>query len=269
MTDLKAADMPLVTVVMPCYNHEHYVERAIGSVLGQTYPYIQLVVIDDGSRDGSPELLRRLAAQHGFELVCQENRGVCRTLNRGVREHAHGHYIALLASDDFWHPDKISLQINALCADSTSEFCFSRALEFQDEERLQLGRQFPGRLLQGDVLRGVFVRQHVPAGTMLFTRRLYDELGGFDETLKEEDWDFVIRSAAATRFVGLEQALLYYRSHAGNTMKTRARTETFRQKALILSKSMHLVGPWWWLLAMMTHFGYDIVWSRLRQMWRE
>lgn len=259
---------PLVTVIIPCYNHEDFVDGALRSVIDQTYRNIQIVAIDDGSRDGSVAILNALAGQYGFALIVQENRGVCRTLNRAIREAAHGEWIALLASDDLWHPRKIELQMQALAASTGARFCFSQAVEFKDSRHPDQGRVFPGRVKTGAVLESVFLRQHVPAGTMLFARSLYDELGGFDESLKEEDWDFVIRSAAATEFVAVDKPLLFYRAHAGNTMRTRARAATFRQKAILLSKNMTLVSPWRWLAAILIHFSHDIILATLRS-WPE
>lgn len=253
---------PLISVIIPSYNHSAYVERAIVSVLAQTYESVELIVIDDGSTDGSIALLQELRRKHGFRLICQQNAGVCRTLNRGVCEAATGEYIALLASDDFWHPDKLRLQAEALAANPGSEFCFSQAREFHDEDCANAGRVFPKKCLRGHVISKVFLQQHVPAGTMLFSRRLYDELGGFDEKLREEDWDFVIRSAAATKFSAVDQPLLYYRAHAANTMRTRGGRAIFHQKALILAKNFLLVSPAIWLLAIVLHFSYDIVFGR-------
>lgn len=253
---------PLVTVIMPCYNHEFFVENAVKSVLEQTYSRVQLVVIDDGSRDSSVEKLMALSEAFGFTLICQENRGVCSALNRAIRLAAEGEFIALLASDDFWHRDKLRLQMEELNRREGCEFCFSQAIEFTDQSSPESGRVFPSRCYSGDVLNLVFVRQHVPAGTMLFSRRLYDRLGGFDESLKEEDWDFVIRSAATTQFASVNVPLLYYRSHQGNTMKTRSRASIFHQKAKILAKNFDLVSPWRWLLAIALHFSHDVVFSR-------
>lgn len=253
----------LVSVIMPSYNHARYIERAIASVFAQRDAMIQLVVIDDGSTDGSVELLKSLSERYGFTLICQENRGVCRTLNRAILEASEGEYIALLASDDFWHPDKLRLQFEALVATPGSRFCFSQALEFRDEKRLEEGRVFPARCRRGDVLNRVFVRQHVPAGTVLFSRNLYDELGGFDESLKEEDWDFVIRSAAATTFSAVDAPLLYYRVHPSNTMRTRGGKAIFHEKAKILAKNFPLVPPAVWVLAVGLHFLHDIVFGRL------
>jgi len=257
-------DFPLISVIVPCYNHADYVEGAIRSVLNQTYPSVQLVVIDDGSKDGSADLVQKLAAQYGFVAIVQENRGICRTLNRAIREAATGEWVALLASDDLWHEDKLSQQMEALRARPDARFCFSQAVEFQDQRAPDRGRVFPMRVKQGNILNRVFIRQHVPAGTMLFARSLYDELGGFDEALREEDWDFVIRSAAATPFAAVQAPLLYYRAHVGNTMRTRARAEIFRQKSILLSKNMRLVSPWRWLVSILFHFAHDIGLASLR-----
>jgi alpha-1,3-rhamnosyltransferase len=260
-----SAPLPLVTVIIPCYNHENYVERAVLSVLNQTYAKVELVVIDDGSQDASVVKLQSLQRCHPFQLICQENRGVCRTLNRGIRDFSKGDYIALLASDDFWRTDKLQLQMAELSRHPESEFCFSQALEFVDESTAVGGLVFPGKCLSGNVVNQVFVRQHVPAGTMLFSRALFDRLGGFDETLKEEDWDFVIRSAAATPFSSVNAPLLYYRSHSENTMKTRSRAAIFHQKAKILAKNFDLVSPWRWLFAVFLHFAHDILLCRFRR----
>lgn len=248
----------LVSVVMPCYNHEEFVDKAINSVLQQTYKPIELIVVDDGSKDRSPEIVEKLSLEHGFTFVRQKNMGICKTLNKAVAM-SRGHYIALLASDDYWHPEKLEKQIASLA--SSSEFSFTQAVEFRSADNATL-RVFPGRPLSGKVLNSVFLRQHVPAGSMLFTRRLYDQTGGFDEQLKEEDWDFVIRCAAITNFSAVKEPLLYYRSHDKNIMKLRPRREIFRQKALILSKNFHLVRPVVWLVAILLHFVYDNLLSK-------
>lgn len=257
--------LPLVTVIIPSYNHAAYVERAVDSVLGQSYPAVQLVVIDDGSSDGSAEMLQALARQRGFDFIAQANAGICRTLNRAVREFARGEWIALLGSDDYFHPDKLREQIRALESNPAAQFCYAKALEFADGEAAETGRTRPSRVFQGSMLNRVFLRQHVPAGTILFSRKLYDQLDGFDETLREEDWDFVIRSAAVSEFCGVDRPLLYYRAHRHNTMRTAGRHRIFQQKARLLAKNMHLVSPWRWLMAMLLHFAHDVVLSGWRK----
>jgi alpha-1,3-rhamnosyltransferase len=249
----------LVTVVIPSFNHRTYVETAVRSVLAQTYPNVQLIVIDDGSSDGSREFLQELATREGFDFISQENSGVCRALNRAIRDHARGRFIALLGSDDYWVPEKLELQMSRLRQERDAEFCFAQAITFHDEPSDASGSPFPGRPREGYVSRHVLLRQHVPAGTMLFTRRLYDRLGGFDEALKEEDWDFVIRAAASTRFVAVQRPLLLYRAHPQNVMRTRSRSAIFHQKVLVFAKNFPLAPPGIWMISLLVHFFHDVV----------
>jgi alpha-1,3-rhamnosyltransferase len=258
----------LVTVVIPCYNHREFVPAAIESVLRQTYPSIQLVVIDDGSTDGSPAILEGLATQHGFDLLTQSNTGVCRALNRAIRERAKGRYIALLGSDDIWALDKVALQIARLRAEPDSEFCYAQARTFQRTLADAYGAPFPSRPVEGAVIDRVVFRQHVPAGTMLFTRALYDSLGGFDEQLKEEDWDFVIRAATRTRFVAVSRPLLFYRAHATNSMRVRPRREIFHQKILVLAKNFPVLPAGSWMFAVVFHFVHDVLLGSVLRVFR-
>lgn len=248
-------DKKVVSVIMPSYNHANYIEKAILSVFEQTYSNIELIVIDDGSTDNSKEKLEELAKKHKFKLIFQQNAGVCKTLNRAIREFATGDYIALLASDDFWDARKIELQMELLLSNN-GEFSFTQACEFDSSTGKEL-RVFPKNPLQGSVLNKVFVSQHVPAGSMLFGRTLYDRVGGFDEALKEEDWDFVIRCASETHFYPVAQPLFFYRSHTTNSMKTLGRRKIFQQKAKILAKNYMLVSPYIWLKSVTIHFLYD------------
>lgn len=249
----------LVSVIIPSYNHRTYVETAVRSALAQTHSAVQVIVIDDGSTDGSKEFLEALALREGFEFISQANAGICRTLNRAIRERAEGRFIALLASDDFWVPEKLSLQMARLRGSPGAEVCFSQAREFRRDPSDAFGAPFPGRVREGDLLGHVVFRQHAPAGTLLFSRGLYDRLGGFDESLKEEDWDFVIRAAATTRFVAVPSPLLLYRGHATNAMRSRARSAIFHQKALVLAKNFPLVPPVRWMLSLVMHFVHDVL----------
>ena len=86
-------------------------------------------------------------------------------------------------------------------------------------------------------------------------------MSGFDESLKEEDWDFVIRSAANTKFIGIKEPLFFYRSHESNVMKTRGRKEIFKQKILLLTKNFNLVSPFRWYFSISLHFFYDIIYK--------
>ncbi len=239
-----------------------YIEESVISVVNQTYANIELVVIDDGSDDNSIELLKSLQNKYEFTLIIQDNSGVCKTLNRAITKFCNGKYVGILASDDYWHPEKLKKQMTVLMEKEGSDFCFTQALEF-DSDSGDTIRVFPKKPLSGEVLEKVFIRQHVPAGSILFSRELYDEVGGFDENLREEDWDFVIRCAAKTRFTSVKEPLFFYRSHANNTMKSVARTKIFHQKALILAKNYPLVSPYVWIKSISIHFMYDHFFSKI------
>ena len=253
---------PTISVVVPSYNHIEYVTKCIESIVTQTFTNFELVVIDDGSSDGSVALICSLSEKYGFTFVSQQNIGVCKTLNRAINEFSKGKYIAILASDDYWHTSKLEKQMVVINDNDNSEFCFTQAREFDSETGRSI-RVFPHKPLSGSVLDKVFIRQHVPAGSMLFSRKLFDDLGGFDENLREEDWDFVIRSAAITEFTSVEEPLLMYRSHATNLMKTSGRRTIFKQKVLILSKNYMLVSPIVWLKSVIIHFIYDHLLSKV------
>lgn len=253
---------PFISVVIPSFNHAAFIKQAISSVFAQTYKHFELIVLDDGSTDGTTDLLEELQLEYPFKFVTQENQGVCKTLNRGISEFSKGEYLALLASDDLWHEQKLELQLQQLKSNPASEFCFAQAQRFKGAERYTIGSVFPRRCFTGQVLGKIFLRQHVPAGSMIFSRRLFDKVGGFDEALAEEDWDFVIRCAAETHFCAVNVPLLYYRQHDRNTMVTRSRSKIFQEKARILSKNFHLANPWIWMLSLTAHFLFDHVVSR-------
>lgn len=104
----------LVSVVIPSYNHKQYVRQAIESVLDQDWPEIDLIVIDDGSKDGSPEVIRRLhETRGGFRFVARENRGLLKTLNEGL-QFARGEFFCELASDDYFPVDSVKLRVKYL-----------------------------------------------------------------------------------------------------------------------------------------------------------
>jgi alpha-1,3-rhamnosyltransferase len=247
---------PLVSVIIPSYNHLEYVEVAIRSVTIQTYSNIELIVVDDGSSDGSLELLSRLSVELYFTLVSQSNSGVCRTLNRAIQEFSKGELVCILASDDYFHPLKIEKQVNALQANLKSEFCYTQAIEFDSDTSKEL-RVFPKKNFSGNVLNKIALRQPYAAGSVMFTRELYDRVGEFDQSLAAEDWDFSIRCAAATEFTGVNDPLFYYRSHLTNTMKVLSRHEIFHLKATVLSKNYPLIKPNIWLFSILLHFLYD------------
>lgn len=116
MQDKKVQDLPLVSIIIPSFNHEKFVGATIESVLEQTYPCIELIVIDDGSSDDTLKVVRKYEqSSHGMRVIAQENQGLSQTLNNALK-HAHGEYVAFIASDDVMHPEKTEKQVAFLDA---------------------------------------------------------------------------------------------------------------------------------------------------------
>ena len=120
---------PKVSVLLPCYNHGEFVAEAIESVINQTYKNIEFIVADDGSPDNSAEVMKRYEQYYDKSLYFEENKG---SRFAEMREYATGKYIALMHSDDVWHPDKLALQITYLEKHPECGVCLSWS-DYTDE----------------------------------------------------------------------------------------------------------------------------------------
>jgi glycosyltransferase involved in cell wall biosynthesis len=117
---------PLVSVLMPCYNHEAYVAEAISSVLAQTYKNVELIVIDDGSTDGSWAEIEKVRARSDFRAIRRSNKGLIETLKE-LRALANGEYLTILASDDRFYPRKVEVMLNELRRNPAAGLCVARS----------------------------------------------------------------------------------------------------------------------------------------------
>lgn len=219
--------MPTVTVVMPLYNAERYVEQAIASVLAQTYADFELIVVDDGSTDESVQRVRRFRDPR-LRLVMQANRGLAGARNTGIR-HARGCYIALLDAGDAWRPDKLARHVAHLDSRPKVGVSYSQSA-FMDDDGRPLG------LLQAAKLKDiqpvdVLCRNPVGNGSAPVLRRAaldairytsdcrQEQLDcWFDEDLRQsEDIECWLRIATQTawEFEGIGLPLTWYRANLG------------------------------------------------------
>ena len=141
MTDAQ----PLVSVIIASYNHGPYIEQSIQSVLDQTYPNIELLVVDDGSSDDSVERIQRLQAAHGFDFRVQQNQGLTNTLN-GAIARAKGSLIVPFGSDDIMKPDRIAIQVEYMDGKPEVGICAGN-IELIDAE----GNLYPEKRQRRDV----------------------------------------------------------------------------------------------------------------------
>lgn len=257
-----ASNLVVITVIIPSYNHIAYIGEAIKSVFEQSRDtfLLELIVIDDGSTDGSAEFLRQLESSGGypFKLILKNNEGLCRTLNRAISEFASGEYIAVIASDDMWHPEKLKRQLEHILRHPSSSLCYSNARTFGRDRSESRASRF---LFGGDVKNRLTLYNFIPAGTILFTRELYDSIGGFDETgLRLEDWDFLLRASAVTSFCYLDEELLLYRLHDESSIaKMRERGILFKEKVKVLRKNKDILNPVLRNCSICLHFALDAV----------
>lgn len=200
---------------MPTFNRAEYILEAIQSVLAQSFPALELVIVDDGSTDTTPGIIRALNDSR-IRYILQDHRGVSAALNTGWRA-ARGEFIGRLDSDDRWLPDLLATLVPPLQEDSNVALAYGRA-QWMDAQGNPLpniagtSEKFPGHTLKS-LLYGDFV---TPMAVVI-NRKCLETVGGYDESLTaNEDWDLWIRLAEVYRFVYRDQVLAHYRVHSRN-----------------------------------------------------
>lgn len=213
--NVSAGERPLVSVLMPTYNQAAFLPESIESVIAQTYPNWELVVVDDGSTDATPDVLAGFAARDPrVKPSRQPNGGVARTLNAAL-DRAVGDYICWLSSDDLWVPEKLERQLAVFARDPDLALAYSE-YEVIDEHG-QFLRNIPGLQFHGDEALFQLIRQNYINGcTVMIPRRVFDEVGPFDPDLKyAQDYDMWLRIAVGRRIRLTPGSLVKMRVHAG------------------------------------------------------
>jgi glycosyltransferase involved in cell wall biosynthesis len=201
-----ALDMD-VSVIIPTYNRREFVCRAVESVLAQTHAVPEIIVVDDGSTDGTDKLLRH---RFGSRVQCvrQSNAGVSSARNHGLRL-ARGRYLCLLDSDDEWAPEKTRLQLEWLEArpDFGMVLCDVMLMDAGQRE-VALFRRRDMLPHDGLVLPWVLMQPALCPTSVMMRREVFESIGGFDESLPTaEDIDFHLRVAARWPIGVVEQPL--------------------------------------------------------------
>ena len=176
---------PKVSVIIPSYNHARFVEECLRSVYAQTYKNFEVIVLDDGSTDGSPELLKKLSGELGFHLVLKKNEGVCATLNRGI-ELTKGEFITFIASDDFMPPHRLMEQVEAMLKNLQADVIAGSISIIN--ERSQIITRKKARIDGYVTLDQMLKRNVVYAPTAVFRRKTFDKFGLYDERIAVEDY---------------------------------------------------------------------------------
>ncbi len=201
--------MPLVSVVIPVFNGEKTIRETIESVLNQTLTDFELVVINDGSQDGTLDIVERIPDSR-IQVFSYPNVGQSTSRNRGI-EIAKGDYISFIDADDLWTPDKLEAQLQALQANPKAGVAYSWT-DWIDESSQLLGKG-SYNTEQGAVFTKLLLNDFVANGSnVLIRRQALTEVGGFDPSVTPaEDWDLWLRLAARYEFVAVRSPQILYR----------------------------------------------------------
>jgi len=178
----------LVSVIIPYFKHKNYIEQLLISIKKQTYKNIEIILIDDGSHDGSIKLLKLLSKKYKFSLFNQKNKGVCTTLNRGVSL-SRGEFIKIMDSDDLMVENQIQQQVNIL---SSSDYdVIGGGMTLINKNSNVINYQSPRKL--GQILfKDVLFNNPIYGPTMMFRASAFDKFGNFDRENPIEDFSIIL-----------------------------------------------------------------------------
>lgn len=198
---------PLVSVVMPAYNVDWCIGKAIDSVLAQTHPTVELIVVDDGSTDSTARVLQNYGDR--IRVLHQPNSGQSSARNAGIRA-ADGKYIAFLDADDWWLPEKLQRQVELLENSPHLGFCSTAARVVGSNGKVM--NQWDCPEVEGEALETLFQHHAAVAGgcsSVMMRRELFQQVEPFDESLAGfEDPDLWIRLAAVTGYGCIDEPLV-------------------------------------------------------------
>jgi glycosyltransferase involved in cell wall biosynthesis len=206
-------ELGLVSVIIPAYNAATTIESTLCSVLNQTYTNLEVLVVDDGSKDETPLLVHRMIdVDHRVKLLRKANGGVSSARNHGIQS-ARGEFVAPLDADDLWHPEKLARQLARMQNQVGVVYCWSRVIDDQDRILYDL----PPCSLRGDVYAALITTNFLHSGSLLIRKSCIEEVGGYDQAMSHcEDFKFNLELAERYDFDVVPFFLSAYRLHKGS-----------------------------------------------------
>ncbi len=215
---------PLVSVIALSYNHELFIKQALSSVLNQTYPAIELILVDDASTDQSVNTAKTYLEENPALfpvkiLFLKENVGSCTAFNRGLAL-AQGKYVIDFATDDIMLPQRVEQQVSYFESLPDDYGVVFTEAEYVDQTGNHLWYHYRNRLKHirpiptGDIYAEVLARYFISSPTMMIRKKVLDGMGGYDEQLAYEDFDFWVRSARNWKYAYLDDCTTQVRKHS-------------------------------------------------------
>ena len=233
---------PLVSVIIPSYNSEEWIVKTLNSVFAQTYNNLEVLIIDDGSTDGTKEVLSPYLKKGEVEYYFQTNQGPAAARNLGI-EKAEGKYIAFLDSDDLWIEEKIEKQVRFLENNAQYKFVLSNAKVIDERGTLLYTNINKAARNEEELIINLFLGQIIMnTPTILAEKNAVRAIGGFDESLiYKEDHLFLIKAASNFKVKQINEALIKRRLRAGSMRKLDDPEQLFKIYKKFMQKSIEQV----------------------------
>jgi len=266
MSERNPDPAPLVSVVVATYNMGHYLPNAVGSALAQTYPNVEVIVVDDGSTDDTAAVIQPFLADPRVRYISKPNGGQASAKNLGIRQ-ARGEFVAFLDSDDAWTTDKLALQVPLFLASPRVGVVYARYVEVDEQGRL--GQLSTNVFHRGQVSGPLLVFNFIGFSTSVVRRACFDRLGIFRDDLGMGiDYELWLRFSTEYDFDYVDQPLVHYRVWSGQMSGNvqRRYQNGMRIMREFLDSHRGLVSPEWQRLAWAhTYAGYADCLRRLDQ----
>ena len=209
---------PLISVLVPCYNRERYIEEALLSILEQDYPNFELIVVDDGSQDSSVEKIERLRQHYGFQFYRQANQGVSAALNTALA-HARGEFIATSDSDDVMLPGRLSLQAEYL-QNHPEVGCLGGKVVYVNADGQRIKAESASGVRSYSFAELLATAHAVGGPVAMYRREAMEKAGGYDAAIRIQDFQMTLKIAnLGYRVDVLPDLVALYRRHPENMSK--------------------------------------------------
>ncbi len=219
-SDAAGAGASNVSVVVPSFNHAPFIQTTLRSIYNQTRAPAQLLVIDDGSSDGSPEIIERILQDSHFpsEFIARSNRGLCATLNEGLARTSCD-YFAYLSSDDVWLPDFLAARVSLLDATPRAVLGYGHCYLFDEANQIIDSTLDWAPYVNGNAREMLLQQTFAPMSPTVLYRRSSLEKEGWHEQAKLEDYDLYLRLSTQGDFAFDPRVLSAWRQHSHNTSR--------------------------------------------------
>lgn len=227
--DVKSKPYRPVSVILPTHNRYAYLGQAIDSVLSQTFQHHELIVVDDGSSDATPDLLAGYGDR--IKVIRQRNQGVSAARNRGIRS-ASGEYVALLDSDDYWLPEKLEKQVAFFKAHPDARICQTEEIWIRNGKRVNPKKRH--QKYSGMIFEKTLPLCLVSPSAVMIRKTLLKEVGVFDESLPAcEDYDLWLRIAWKYPVYLIDTPLIVKRGGHADQLSRMPQLDQYRIQALV------------------------------------